>query len=170
MKYPESYNDKIPGELVYTGRYGLTEYIEEVGTTVGKMVLSPTRTYAPVITRVLKNCRSGVKGMIHCTGGGQTKILHFVDNLHIIKDNLFDTPLLFRMIQEESQTPWDEMYSVFNMGHRMELYVDPQAAEEIIAISRELGVDAQVIGRVEASESRMLTINHYGEEFVYGKP
>lgn len=168
-KYPESYNDMIPSELVYTGKYGLTEYMDEVGMTVGKMVLSPTRTYAPIITRVLKSCRSAIKGMIHCTGGGQTKILHFAGNVHVVKNNLFETPLLFRMIQEQSQTEWEEMYSVFNMGHRMELYVDKSAAGEIIAIAKEFGVDAQIIGYVEKADSPMLSITHDGEEYVYYK-
>ena len=167
--YPESYDDKIPGELVYTGKYGLTEVMDEVGMTVGKMVLSPTRTYAPVVARVLKNCRSAIGGMIHCTGGGQTKVLNFIDNVHVVKDNLFETPLLFRMIQEESQTEWEEMYSVFNMGHRMELYVDPAAADEIVSIAREFGVDAQVIGHVEKADAPMLSIVRGEEEYVYCK-
>ena len=169
-RYPESYNDLIDPDLVYTGRYEITDMVPEVGMTAGKMVLSPTRTYAPVITRVLKECRPAVKGMIHCTGGGQTKILHFIDNVHIIKDNLFPTPPLFRIIQEESQTPWEEMYSVFNMGHRMELYVDPAGAQEIIDIARSFNVDAQVIGRVEESESPILTIAREGEEYIYDRP
>ena len=167
--YPESYDDKIPGELVYTGKYGLTEVMDEVGMTVGKMVLSPTRTYAPVVARVLKNCRSAIGGMIHCTGGGQTKVLNFIDNVHVVKDNLFETPLLFRMIQEESQTEWEEMYSVFNMGHRMELYVDPAAADEIVSIAREFGVDEQVIGHVEKADAPMLSIVRGEEEYVYCK-
>ena len=169
-RYPESYNNGIDPELVYTGRYQTTDMIDEIGMTAGKMVLSPTRTYAPIITRALKECRPAIKGMIHCTGGGQTKVLHFIDNVHVIKDNLFPTPPLFRIIQEESQTPWEEMYSVFNMGHRMELYVDPEAAREIIEISKSFNVDAQVIGRVEESDSPLLTISHEGEEYIYDRP
>ena len=138
--------------------------------TVGKMVLSPTRTYAPIMTRVLKECRSAVKGLIHCTGGAQTKVLNFVDNLHIIKDNMFDTPLLFKMIQQQSKTEWEEMYSVFNMGHRMEIYADPAAAEEIMAISRSFNVDAQIIGRVEKAEDiAKVTIVKDGKEYRYTK-
>ncbi len=170
QSYPESYNEQIPKELAYTGRYGITDIVPELGITAGKMVLSPTRTYAPIVTRVLKECRAGVKGMIHCTGGGQTKILHFIDRYHIIKDNLLPIPPLFRIIQEESGTSWAEMYSVFNMGHRMELYVEAAAAAEIVAISRSFGVDAQVIGRVEASEKPRLTIRRGSEEYVYDRP
>ncbi|MCD8184979.1 MAG: phosphoribosylformylglycinamidine cyclo-ligase [Rikenellaceae bacterium] len=169
-RYPESYNNGIDPDLVYTGPYEITDMVEEVGMTAGKMVLSPTRTYAPIITRVLKECRPAVKGMIHCTGGGQTKILHFIDNLHIVKDNMFDTPPLFRIIQEASQTPWEEMYSVFNMGHRMELYVDPAAAQEIIDISNSFHVQARIIGRVEESDSPLLTITREGEEYIYDRP
>ena len=169
-RYPESYNNMIDPDLVYTGRYEITDTVEELGITAGKMVLSPTRTYAPIITRALKECRKGIRGMIHCTGGGQTKIMHFIDAMHIVKDDLFPTPPLFRIIQEESQTPWDEMYSVFNMGHRMELYVDPAAADELIAISKSFGVDARVIGRVEPAEERMLTIRDSHGEYLYTKP
>ncbi len=156
--YPESYDKELASELVYSGSYGLTDIIEEVGVTAGKLVLSPTRTYAPIITKILRECRGAVKGMIHCTGGAQTKVLHFVDNLHIVKDNLFEIPPLFRIIEQESGTPRSEMYKVFNMGHRMEIYVEPQHADEIIAISKSFGVDAQIIGRVEASETKKLTI------------
>ena len=133
-KYPESFDGGLPSDLVYTGRYGLTDRIEGCPLTVGKLVLSPTRTYAPIIREVLKDYRGHVQGMIHCSGGAQTKVLHFIDNLHVIKDNLFETPLLFQLIQQESQTPWSEMYSVFNMGHRMELYVDESVADDIIRI------------------------------------
>jgi phosphoribosylformylglycinamidine cyclo-ligase len=168
--YPESYNDRIPSELVYTGRYGITDIVPEVGVTAGKMVLSPTRTYAPIVTRVLKECRGAVRGMIHCTGGGQTKILHFIDRYHIIKDNLLPVPPLFRIIQRESGTPGREMYSVFNMGHRMESYTDPAGAQEIVDIARSFGVEAQVVGRVEASDKPLLTIRHEGEEYVYDRP
>ncbi len=167
--YPETFDGGIDSELVYSGKYGLTDTIEGCPLTVGQLVLSPTRTYAPVIKQVLDNCRSAIQGMVHCSGGAQTKILHFVDGLHIIKDNLFETPLLFRLIQEESGTPWREMYSVFNMGHRMELYVAPEAAAEVIAISESFGIPAQIIGRVEAAESAHLTLTHQGESYNYTK-
>lgn len=168
-KYPESFDGGLPSDLVYTGRYGLTDRIEGCPLTVGKLVLSPTRTYAPIIREVLKDYRGHVQGMIHCSGGAQTKVLHFIDNLHVIKDNLFETPLLFQLIQQESQTPWSEMYSVFNMGHRMELYVDESVADDIIRISRSFDVDAQVIGRVEASGRAQVTIRKDGAEYHYTK-
>ena len=168
-KYPESFDGGLPSDLVYTGRYGLTDRIEGCPLTVGKLVLSPTRTYAPIIREVLKDYRGHVQGMIHCSGGAQTKVLHFSDNLHVIKDNLFETPLLFQLIQQESQTPWSEMYSVFNMGHRMELYVDESVADDIIRISRSFDVDAQVIGRVEASGRAQVTIRKDGAEYRYTK-
>lgn len=161
-KYPESFDNGVPSELIYTGKYNLTDRIEGLDLTVGELVLSPTRTYAPIITKILKECRGAVRGMIHCTGGGQTKILHFVDNVHVIKDNLFDVPPLFNIIQQQSETPWEEMYRVFNMGHRMEIYTDEMGAKEIIAISQSMGVDAKIIGRVEPSDSgAMLTIGDY---------
>lgn len=166
-KYPESYDGEMASELVYSGSYSLTDVIEEVGVTTGKLVLSPTRTYAPIVTKILRECRSTVKGMIHCTGGAQTKVLHFVDNVHIIKDNMFDVPPLFKIIQQESGTPWQDMYKVFNMGHRMEIYVEPKDAEQIIAISNSFGVDAQIIGRVEESETKKLTIKAQGEIYTY---
>lgn len=168
-KYPESFDGGLPSDLVYTGRYGMTDRIEGCPLTVGKLVLSPTRTYAPIIREVLKDYRGHVQGMIHCSGGAQTKVLHFIDNLHVIKDNLFETPLLFQLIQQESQTPWSEMYSVFNMGHRMELYVDESVADDIIRISRSFDVDAQVIGRVEASGRAQVTIRKDGAEYRYTK-
>ena len=168
-KYPESFDGGLPSDLVYTGRYGLADRIEGCPLTVGKLVLSPTRTYAPIIREVLKDYRGHVQGMIHCSGGAQTKVLHFIDNLHVIKDNLFETPLLFQLIQQESQTPWSEMYSVFNMGHRMELYVDESVADDIIRISRSFDVDAQVIGRVEASGRAQVTIRKDGAEYRYTK-
>ena len=168
-KYPESFDGGLPSDLVYTGRYGLTDRIEGCPLTVGQLVLSPTRTYAPIIREVLKDYRGHVQGMIHCSGGAQTKVLHFIDNLHVIKDNLFETPLLFQLIQQESQTPWSEMYSVFNMGHRMELYVDESVADDIIRISRSFDVDAQVIGRVEASGRAQVTIRKDGAEYRYTK-
>lgn len=170
-KYPETFDDGVPAELIYAGQYSLTDRIGDYPLDVGQMVLSPTRTYAPVITRIIKECRPAIRGMIHCTGGGQTKILHFIDDVHIVKDNLFDTPLLFRVIQEQSGTPWEEMFRVFNMGHRMEIYTDPAAADQMIAISRSLGVDAQIVGHVRQSESGagMLTIRRGTEEYVYAK-
>lgn len=167
-KYPETYDHAIPEHLVYSGRYSLTHQLPELdGITVGKLVLSPTRTYAPVIRTVLDNYRPLIHGMVHCSGGAQTKVLNFTDKLHIIKDNLFDCPPLFRIIKEESDTPWVEMYKVFNMGHRMEIYVYPEFAEDIIDIARSFGVDAQIIGRCEASETNRLTIKSTYGEFTY---
>src|SRR5690606_33868547 len=151
-QFPESYDPAVPYELVFAGTKGLTDTVEIPGhgaTTAGKLVLSPTRTYAPVIKRVLDNHRQQIHGMVHCSGGAQTKVLHFIDNLHVIKDNLFDIPPLFNLIQEESGTDWQEMYKVFNMGHRMELYVPETIAADIIRIAGELGIAAQVVGRVE---------------------
>ena len=171
-KYPCSYDGGVPSDLVYTGRYKLTDMVDVGGgesMTMGKLVLSPTRTYAPVIKDVLREYRSGVHGMVHCSGGGQTKVLHFIDNLHIIKDNLFETPVLFRTIQQESQTPWEEMFQVFNMGHRMELYVDPKVASDIIEVAESYGIAAQVVGRVEKSDAPMVTILKDGEEYTYLK-
>ncbi len=166
-KYPESFDPMVPEELVYSGNYSLTQEIENLGIDVGKLVLSPTRTYAPVIKEILKHHRSMIHGMIHCSGGGQTKILNFVDNLHIIKDQLFDVPPLFRIIQEQSGTPWSEMYKVFNMGHRMELYTDPSIADDIIKISGLFNIDAKIIGRCEPSEKAKLTIRSGFGEFFY---
>jgi phosphoribosylformylglycinamidine cyclo-ligase len=166
-KYPESYDDLIPKSLVYTGKYKLTQKIEELGTDAGKLVLSPTRTYAPVIKKVLDRFRPAIHGMIHCSGGGQTKVLKFIDGLHIIKDNLFDIPPLFSIIQESSGTDWEEMYEVFNMGHRFEIYTRPERAGELMAISHELGVDARIIGRVEAFEGRRVTVQSPYGTFTY---
>ncbi len=166
-EFPETFDSQMPEMLTYSGSYGLTDMIDRVGMTAGKLVLSPTRTYAPIITRVLKECRSAIGGMIHCTGGAQTKVLHFTGNVHVIKDNLFPTPPLFEIIQQESGTPWEQMYKVFNMGHRMELYVEEAAAEEIIAISKSFGVDAQIVGRVEDASEQKLTIMDRGETFIY---
>ena len=157
-KYPETFDSAIPYELVYSGSRHLTDAVEGTGLDAGKLVLSPTRTYAPVIKTMLDRIRPAIDGMIHCSGGAQTKILNFIGNLHVIKDNLFDVPPLFDLIQRESKTDWKEMYKVFNMGHRMEIYLDPAYADEAIAISRSYGIDARVIGRVEASDSRRLTI------------
>ncbi len=169
QKFPESYDDKMPDDLVYSGSYSLTDTIEPLGITAGKLVLSPTRTYAPIITKVLKECRSAIHGMIHCTGGAQTKILHFAGDIHVVKDNMFDVPPLFDIIQKESQTSWQEMYKVFNMGHSMELYVDKSSADQIIAISKEFGVDAKIIGYVSKSDAPKLTIKSDKGEFNYSK-
>ena len=159
LKYPESFDPLVPDELIYSGSYDLKQRIEGVDLDAGKLVLSPTRTYAPVIKKILnKYDSSTIHGMIHCSGGAQTKILHFIDNLHIIKDNLFQTPKLFEIIKNESDTDWKEMYKVFNMGHRMEMYVDSSAANNIIEISKSFGVGAKIIGKVEASDSKKLTI------------
>ncbi len=169
-KYPETFDDGIADDLVYTGRYGLTDTIEGCPLTVGQLVLSPTRTYAPIIKQALDQYRPAIHGMVHCSGGAQTKILHFIDHLHVIKDNLFDTPLLFDLIQEGSGTSWKEMYSVFNMGHRMELYVnDAQTAEALIQLSESFGVQARIIGRVEAAEQASVTLIKNGERFDYTK-
>jgi phosphoribosylformylglycinamidine cyclo-ligase len=167
IKYPESYDNSIADSLVYSGNLKLTDKSEIEGLDVGKMVLSPTRTYAPVIRKILEINRSNIHGMVHCSGGAQTKVLHFIENLHIIKDNLFETPVLFKMIQEQSNTPWAEMYKVFNMGHRMEIYIDPQYASEIISISESFGIKAKIIGRCEESLSKQLTIKSTYGEFKY---
>ena len=159
-KYPESFDPKVPEKLVYSGSRFLTEKIDGLKLDIGSLVLSPTRTYAPVIQKIFEEIpRSSIYGMIHCTGGGQTKILHFIDNLHIVKDNLFKPPTIFDLIQRESGASPKEMYQVFNMGHRMELYVEPSIAEDIIEISKNFSVDAQVIGRVESSKNKKLTID-----------
>ena len=159
-KYPESYDPKVPGKLVYSGSRLLTEKIEGSKLNIGSLVLSPTRTYAPVIQKIFERVsRSSIYGMIHCTGGGQTKILHFIDNLHIVKDNLFTPPVIFDLIQKESGASPKEMYQVFNMGHRMELYVDPSIAEDIINISKMFSIDAQIIGHVESSKNKKLTLD-----------
>ena len=168
-KYPESYEGGIDSAYVYTGSKRLTDIEPETGLTYGKLVLSPTRTYAPVIKAVLDKYRSQVHGMIHCTGGAQTKVLGFVENLRVVKDNLFDTPPLFRTIQAESGTPWSEMYKVFNMGHRMEIYVPGEVAEEIIGISRSFGVDARIIGRVEPAEQSEVVLDTCYGNFKYVK-
>ncbi|MCX6230678.1 MAG: AIR synthase-related protein [Bacteroidetes bacterium] len=166
-KYPESYDNKISQDLVYSGNVKLCDKTEIEGIDAGKMVLSPTRTYAPVIKKILENYRQNIHGMVHCSGGAQTKVLHFVDELHIVKDNLFETPALFRMIQEQSQTPWSEMYKVFNMGHRMEIYISPQYAERIIETVKSFGIDAKIIGYCEASKGKSVTIKSVYGEFSY---
>lgn len=166
-KYPETYDNAVPNDLVYSGNYNLTDKVEGVYLDAGKLVLSPTRTYAPIIKKVLDKHRKNIHGMVHCSGGAQTKILHFVDNLHIVKDNLFEVPPLFKMIHEQSGTDWKEMYKVFNMGHRMELYVPKEIAESIIEISKSFNVDAKIIGRVEAEGEKKLTIKSEFGEFLY---
>ena len=159
-KYPESFDPNVPEKLVYSGSHLLTEKIEGSKLDIGSLVLSPTRTYAPVVQKIFQEVsRSSIYGMIHCTGGAQTKILHFIDNLHIVKDNLFEPPIIFDLIQKESGASPKEMYQVFNMGHRMELYVEPSIAEDIIEISKSFSVDAQVIGNVESSKNKKLTLN-----------
>ena len=167
-KYPESFDNDIPEDLIYSGTKSLTDKVENSPLDAGKLVLSPTRTYAPIIKKILsKFSNKEINGMVHCSGGAQTKILHFIDNLHIVKDNMFDVPPLFKLIQQESKTDWKEMYQVFNMGHRMELYVNPEIADEVIAISKSFNVDAQIVGRVEASEEKKLTIKSEFGEFQY---
>lgn len=167
-KYPESFDASVPEDLVYSGRKKLTDVVKDAPIDAGKLVLSPTRTYAPIIKSILsKHKNDTIHGMVHCSGGAQTKILHFIDNLHIVKDNMLPIPPLFKLIQEQSKTNWKEMYQVFNCGHRMELYVSPDIAEDIIKISESFNVDAQVIGRVEASESKKLTIKSEFGVFNY---
>lgn len=167
--YPESFDPEVPEDLVYSGRYKVTDVIPEVGVDAGKLVLSPTRTYAPVMVQVLGKYRKRIHGIIHCSGGAQTKVLHFIDKLHVIKDNLFDIPPLFRIIHEESGTEWREMYKVFNMGHRMELYVEQDIAASVIDIARSLGVEAKIIGHVEDAPSAQVTIKSPFGEFQYNK-
>ena len=168
-KYPESFDPCLPGELVYSGTKELTDKFDEVELDAGKLVLSPTRTYAPVIKKILKQIgNKNINGIVHCSGGAQTKILHFIsDNLHVIKDSLFELPFLFRLIQRESNTDWKEMYKVFNCGHRMELYVEPKFADKIISISQSFNIEAKIIGRVEKSKSKKLSIKSEFGEFNY---
>jgi phosphoribosylformylglycinamidine cyclo-ligase len=167
-KYPESFDQAVPKELVYSGSKQLTDTVVNSELDVGKLVLSPTRTYAPIIKTILsKYTNKEIHGMVHCSGGAQTKILHFVKDLHIIKDNLFEVPPLFKLIQEESKTDWKEMYQVFNMGHRMELYVPQEIADDIISISKSFNVDAKIVGKVETSVSKKLTIQSEFGEFHY---
>ena len=167
MKYPESYDPSIPTDLVYSGTKQLTDKIDGSDLDVGKLVLSPTRTYAPIVKKVLEKYRNKIDGMIHCSGGAQTKVLHFVENVHVIKDNMFDIPPLFKLIKDESNTDWQEMYKVFNMGHRMELYVSSEIAEDIISISKSFNVDAKIIGRVEKFNGKKLTISSEFGNFIY---
>lgn len=166
-KFPESFDPSVPDDLVYSGNYKLTDEVEGSPLNAGKLVLSPTRTYAPIIKKILDNHRADIHGMVHCSGGAQTKVLHFIDNLHIVKDKLFPIPPLFKAIHEESGTDWKEMYKVFNMGHRMELYVPEEIAQDIIKISESFNVDAQIVGRVEESETKKLTITSEFGTFEY---
>ncbi|MDR0419913.1 MAG: phosphoribosylformylglycinamidine cyclo-ligase [Prevotellaceae bacterium] len=166
-KYPESYDGSMPEHLVYSGKYGLADIEPTTGLTVGKLVLSPTRTYAPIVAEIFKTMRADIHGIIHCSGGGQTKIINFIENYHIIKDNMFPVPPLFEIIQSESQTEWKEMYKVYNMGHRLEFYVNSQKAEKIIETAKKFNVNARIIGRVEQSTEKKLTIITEKGEFVY---
>ena len=167
-KYPESFDPSVPSDLVYSGAMGLTDQLAGSPVDVGKLVLSPTRTYAPIVKKILHSYdSSSIHGMVHCSGGAQTKILHFIDQLHIVKDQLFEVPVLFQMIQQQSGTSWREMYEVFNCGHRLELYVSPEVAQDLIEISESFGVAAQIIGRVEASETKKLTIRSAYGTFEY---
>ncbi len=166
-KYSESFDPAVPESLVYSGSKSLTDSVEGTSLNVGQLVLSPTRTYAPVVKALLNELRPVIHGMVHCSGGAQTKVLHFVDNVHIIKDNMFALPPLFKMIQAESGTDYKEMYKVFNMGHRLEVYLNPQYAQTVIDIAQSFGINAQIIGRVEGSESKQVTIKSEFGEFVY---
>jgi phosphoribosylformylglycinamidine cyclo-ligase len=166
-RYPESYDPLVPEHLVYTGSRNLTDSYQNLPLNIGQLILSPTRTYAPVISRVLKEMRTAIHGMVHCSGGAQTKVLHFIDGLHVVKDNLFPVPPLFELIQSESGTDWQEMYKVFNMGHRMELYLDQRHAAEVLDIAASLGVEARIVGYVEASEGKKVSIRSSQGTFDY---
>ncbi|MDY0160657.1 MAG: AIR synthase-related protein [Bacteroidales bacterium] len=166
-KYPESFDPSVPEELVYSGNLKLTDKIEELGIDAGKLILSPTRTYAPIISEILNTYRSNIHGMVHCSGGAQTKILHFIDELRIIKNNMFTLPPLFRIIKEQSETSWEEMYKVFNMGHRFEIYTDKITAENIIKISNKYNLEAQIIGHCEASDKKELVIESEFGTYIY---
>jgi phosphoribosylformylglycinamidine cyclo-ligase len=166
-KFPESFDNSVPDELVYSGNCKLTQAVEDLDIDAGKLVLSATRTYAPIIKKVLDKYRKQISGMIHCSGGAQTKVLNFVNNIHVIKDNMFDVPPLFKLIKEQSNTSWDEMYKVFNMGHRFEIYVPKDIAQDIISISESFNVDAKIVGRCEEAAENKLTIKSEFGEFVY---
>lgn len=166
-KYPESYDSSIPTDLVYSGSKCMTDIMGETATNAGKLVLSPTRTYAPIMSEIFKRFRKDIHGIIHCSGGAQTKVLNFVDDIHIIKDNLFPVPPLFKLIQNESGTPWQEMYKVFNMGHRMEIYIPENFANDIIKISEGFNVEARIIGRCEEHKGKKLTIKTTNGTFIY---
>ena len=166
-KYPESFDSSLPYDLFYSGRLKLTDPIDGLNTDAGKLILSPTRTYAPIVKEILETMRPEIHGMVHCSGGGQTKIMHFIDNLHVVKDNLFDLPPLFRIIHEQSGTDWREMYQVFNMGHRFEIYTDNKNAEEIIKVAESFNLEAKIIGHCEATDGRKLTIKSEFGTFEY---
>jgi phosphoribosylformylglycinamidine cyclo-ligase len=166
-KYPESYDNSLPDNLVYAGKISLTDTIKDLNIDAGKLLLSPTRTYAPVIKKVLESLRNDLHGMVHCSGGGQTKILHFIDKLHVVKDDLFPVPPLFRIIMEQSSTPWEEMYRVFNMGHRFEIYTNEKTALKIIDIAAGFNLEAKVIGHCETSDGKELTIKSESGIFNY---
>lgn len=166
-KFPETFDASVPEDLAYSGKYSLTDRIDGMPDTVGKSVLSPTRTYAPVIQKILESHRDRIDGMVHCSGGAQTKVLHFITENHVVKDNMFDIPPLFEMIKDVSGTSWEEMYKVFNMGHRMEIYTDQTSANEIIQISKGFGVDAKIVGRVESDSAKHLTIESAHGTFTY---
>jgi phosphoribosylformylglycinamidine cyclo-ligase len=166
-RYPESFDPQVPRDLVYSGSKNLLEPVAGTPLNVGQLILSPTRTYAPVVKALLSELRGHIHGMVHCSGGAQTKVLHFVDKVHVIKDNLFEMPVLFEMIQKESGTDFKEMYQVFNMGHRLEIYINPKYADQIIAIANSFGIPAQIVGRVEASEAKKLTIQSKYGTFQY---
>ncbi len=167
QKYPESFDPKVPEDLVYSGSYELTDIVEDTPLDAGRLVLSPTRTYLPVMKKIFETMRGDIHGMVHCSGGGQTKVLHFIENVHVIKDHLFATPPLFKMIQNESQTEWIEMYRTFNMGHRLEIYTNAEAAKKMISIAQSFGIDAQIIGRVETSDTKKLSITSEHGTFEY---
>ncbi|MBQ2586254.1 MAG: phosphoribosylformylglycinamidine cyclo-ligase, partial [Bacteroidaceae bacterium] len=164
MKYPESFDHQVPSELVYSGKYALQDKVEGAPVSAGKLVLSPTRTYAPVVKKLLDELRPQIHGMVHCTGGAQTKVLHFVgENCRVVKDNMFPIPPLFKAIQEQSGTEWAEMYKVFNMGHRLEVYLSPEHAEKVIEISKSFNIDAQIVGHIEEGKKSLLIKSEYGE-------
>lgn len=166
-RYPETYDPAIPADLVYSGSYNVTDSLPGIDVNVGKLALSPTRTYAPVMVRILEQFRKEIHGLVHCSGGAQTKVLHFIENLHVIKENLFAVPPLFSLIQQQSGTEWKEMYKVFNMGHRMEIYVPEKFAAAIIALSKEFDVDARIVGHVESAPSKKVTLKTEFGEFIY---
>ena len=164
MKYPESFDHQVPSELVYSGKYALQDKVEGAPVSAGKLVLSPTRTYAPVVKKLLDELRPQIHGMVHCTGGAQTKVLHFVgENCRVVKDNMFPIPPLFKAIQEQSETDWAEMYKVFNMGHRLEVSLSPEHAEKVIEISKRFNIDAQIVGHIEEGKKSLLIKSEYGE-------
>jgi phosphoribosylformylglycinamidine cyclo-ligase len=167
VKYPETFDKAVPDALVYSGKYKVTDEVPGVEVNVGKLVLSPTRTYAPVILKVLEHLRAHIHGIVHCSGGAQTKVLHFVESVHVIKDNLFEIPPLFKLIHECSGTDWKEMYKVFNMGHRMEIYLPAQFAQQVISIAQGLGIEAKIIGRVEKSDKKQVTLKTENGVFEY---